>query len=67
MALYSLVVLEKILRYISLSDSLRGILASIIEMLQYGKYNSHSACHLVIIVVKIETIHTYHAYKINIP
>ena len=25
--------------------SLQGILASIIEMLQYGKYNSHSACH----------------------
>ena len=47
--------------------SLQGILASIIEMLQYGKYNSHSACHLVIIVVKIETIHIYHAYKINIP
>ena len=66
-ALYSLVVLEKIIRYISLSDSLRGILASIIEMLQYGKYNSHSACHLVIIVVKIETIHIYHAYKMNIP
>ena len=37
------------------------------EMLQYGKYNSHSACHLVIIVVKIKTIHIYHAYKINIP
>ena len=47
--------------------SLQGILASIIEMLQYGKYNSHSACHLVIIVVKIKTIHIYHAYKINIP
>ena len=66
-ALYSLVVLGKIIRYISLSDSLRGILASIIEMLQYGKYNSHSAFHLVIIVVKIKTIHIYHAYKINIP
>ena len=66
-ALYSVVVLGKIIRYISLSDLLWGILASIIEMLQYGKYNSHSACHLVIIVVKIKTIHIYHTYKINIP
>ena len=32
-ALYSVVVLGKIIRYISLSDSLQGILASIIEML----------------------------------
>ena len=66
-ALYSVVVLGKIIWYISLSDSLWGILASIIEMLQYGKYNSHSACHLVIIVVKIKTIHICHAYKIDIP
>ena len=66
-ALYSVVVLGEIIRYISLSDSLWGILASIIEMLQYGKYNSHSACHLVIIVVKIKTIHICHAYKIDIP
>ena len=65
-ALYSLVVPWKIIRYIPLSNSFWGILASIIEMLQYGKYNSHSACHLVIIV-KIKTIHIYHAYKINIP
>ena len=65
-ALYSLVVPWKI-RYIPLSNSFRGILASIVEMLQYGKYNSHSACHLVIIVIKIETIHIYHAYKMNIP
>ena len=43
-ALYSLVVPRKI-RYIPLSDSLQGILASLIEMLQYGRYNSHSACH----------------------
>ena len=46
--------------------SLQGILASIIEMLQYGKYNSHDVTQ-VIIVVKIKTIHIYHAYKINIP
>ena len=44
-ALYSLVIPWKIIRYIPLSGSLRGILASIIVMLQYGKYNSHSACH----------------------
>ena len=44
-ALYSLVVPWKIIRYIPLSNSFWGILASIIEMLQYGKYNSHSACH----------------------
>ena len=66
-ALYSVVVPWKIIKYIPLSNSFWGILASIIEMLQYGKYNSHSACHLVIIVVKIETIHIYRAYKMNIP
>ena len=66
-ALYSLVVPQKIIIHITLSDSFKGILASIIEMLQYSKHNSHSACHLVIIVVKIKTIHIYHAYKINIP
>ena len=66
-ALYSLVVPWKIIVHITLSDSFKGILASIIEMLQYSKHNSRSACHLVIIVVKIKTIHIYHAYKINIP
>ena len=65
--LYSLVVPWKIIIHITLSDSFKGILASIIEMLQYSKHNSHSVCHLVIIVVKIKTIHIYHAYKINIP
>ena len=36
-ALYSMVSPCKIIKYIPLSDSFRGIFASIIEILQYGK------------------------------
>ena len=63
-ALYSIVAPCKIIRYIPLSDSFRGILASIIEMPHCGKFNSHSVYH---IVVKLEIIHISHVYKINIP
>ena len=66
-ALYSIVAPCKIIRYIPLSDSFRGILASIIEMPHCGKFNSHSVYHSVNIVVKLEIIHISHVYKINIP
>ena len=44
-ALYSIVNPCKIRRFILLSDSFRGILARIIEMVHYGRYNFHGACH----------------------
>ena len=66
-ALYSIVAPCKIIRYVPLSDSFRGILASIIEMPHCGKFNSRSVYHSVTIVVKLEIIHIIHVYKINIP
>ena len=66
-ALYSLVVPWKIIRYIPLSDHCKESLQASLKCCSMANVILIVHVTQVIIVVKIKTIHIYHAYKINIP